>query len=335
MKNISLKNLFNVCLIALVIAVTFFTVSAFTDDRGIQLGAVALNTLAEKELIKHFRHEDTWLQEVPDKNAWVNNDVIKLTAIGADPEVLINNTTYPIAIVGRVDDSTAVSLYKFDTVNTPITDDEIYALPYDKAGSVQEQHREYLEERTAEMGLHSLAVQENTATTPVIETTGADDGTGRKRLTSIDLINFKKILDDLKVPKKGRVLVLCSAHVADLLIEDRAFEKQYHNATAGVLATNYYGFKVYETVYAPVYGTDNKKKAFSAAPAGTDRPATVAFYAPRTAKARGSVKRYMREAAGDPEFRRTVVGFRLYHIVIPTKNSGFGAIISGVVEEEG
>lgn len=325
-----MKSIFKFCFAIVAIVLTYTIVSAFSDKEGIQMGAVALNVLAERELIKHFRHEDSWMQEIPDKNAWVNNDVIKLTEIGADPTVLINNTTYPISVVGRVDDSVAISLHKFDTVNTAITDDEVNALPYDKSGSVQEQHRETLEEKTAEMGLHSLAPASNTSNTPVIQTTGATIGT-RKRLTSADLINFKKSLDDLKVPQKGRILVLCSEHVADLLIEDKAFSIQYHNVQSGIISKNYYGFKIYETVYAPVYHTDGVKKAFAAAPAGTDRQGSVAFYAPRTAKARGSVKRYFSDASGDPQNRQTVVGFRLYHIVIPTKNTGFGVILSAIV----
>jgi hypothetical protein len=56
----------------------------------------------------------------------------------------------------------------------------------------------------------------------------------------------------------------------------------------------------------------------------------VVFYAPSTAKARGSVKRYMSDADKDPLNRRSVVGFRLYHLVIPTKNVGMSAIVSGL-----
>ena len=305
--------------------------TGFAKAGNVTMAAVAMNTLAEKELIKKFRHEATWLQEVPSKDQWVNNDVIKLTSIGADPTVLINNTTYPIAVTGRVDDSTAISLYKFDTTNTKITDDEIYALPYDKPGSVQEQHRLTLEEKTAEYGLHSLAPasNDNTAQTYVVETTGGDDGNGRKRLKTADLITLKGKLDAAKVPLKGRVLVLCGEHVSDLLLEDLTFSNRFQNTKDGVIADNYYGFKVYQTVYNPVYNASNVKKAYGAAAAGTDRNASVAFYAPNTAKATGSVKRYSRLSENDPENRESVMGFRLYHLVIPTKAVGMSAIVSG------
>jgi hypothetical protein len=179
--------------------------------------AVAKKEMAERELVKHFRHSGTWLERVPSKNQWVGNDVIKLNEIGADPEVLINNSTYPIAVARRTDTSTAISLFKYDTTNTKITDDELYGLPYDKPGSVQMQHRETLEEQTQAHALHSMAPVANTASTPILVTTGPDDGTGRKRLISKDLINYKKDLSapGLKIPTKGRVLVLCPDHIAD------------------------------------------------------------------------------------------------------------------------
>lgn len=291
--------------------------------------AVAKKEMAERELVKHFRHSGTWLERVPSKNQWVGNDVIKLNEIGADPSVLINNTTYPIAVSERVDTSTAISLFKYDTTNTKITDDELYALPYDKNGSVQQQHRETLEERTQEHALHSLAPAGNTAKTPVIETTGEDDGTGRKRLTTKDLINYKKALGNLKIPAKGRVLVLCPDHIADLLIEDKALNVQYQNHTTGAIAKNYYSFEIYEDIYSPLYDGSLNKIPSGSATAGT--AASVLFLATRTAKARGSVTRYLGKAEDDPQNRETVVGFRLYFIAIPTSLLGQGAIVSGTV----
>lgn len=288
--------------------------------------AVAMNEMAERELIKHFRHFGTWLTRVPSKNKWVNNNVIKLNEIGADPNVLVNNNTYPIPVAARPDDSVAISLYKYDTENTKVTDDELYALPYDKIGSVQQQHRETLEERTREHALHSLAPATNSAETPIIRTTGAVVN-GRKRLIYDDLVNFKKALDDLKIPKTGRVLVLCSNHIQDLLLEDKILQNQYQNHTDGAIAKKYVGFEIYEDVYNPKYeNTGLTKVPFGAA--GTDPVnASTFFLAQRTAKARGTVSRYMRDAKIDPENRESVIGFRLYMVVIPISKLGQGAIV--------
>ncbi len=294
--------------------------------------AVALNELAERELIKHLRFAGTWLTRVPSKNNWVNNDVIKMNEVGADPNVLINNNTYPIAVAARPDDSVVISLFKYDTENTVVTDDELYALPYDKIGSVQQQHRETLEEFVREHGLHSLAPLTNTADTPIIRTSGPAVGGGgtRKRLISADLVEFKKQLDKLKIPKSGRILVLNPDHIADLLLEDKALEIHYHNHKQGAIVKNYYGFEVYEDIYNPVYEDGTLQKIAFGATGTTEVGASTFFLAKRTAKARGSVKRYFRDASIDPENRESVIGFRMYMVVIPVTKLGQGAIVDSL-----
>lgn len=291
-----------------------------------------LNTLAEKELIKHFRHKSTWLALIPSMNKWVNNDTIKFNEIGADPVVLIDNNTYPINTTSRQDGNVVISLYKYSTENTEVSEDEAYALPYDKVGSSQQQHRETLEEETQEHALHSLCTLTNSADTPVLVTTGEDDGTGRLRLTSKDLINFRKALNDRKVPKKGRMLVLCGDHVSDLLLEDLGFRQRYQNTKDGEISANYYGFQIFEDVYNPVFydnGGTLEKRAYGAAVQATDRNASVAIYLKNAGKATGSAKRYLAKAENDPQNRKTVLGFDLYAIAIPKKWKGFGAIIDG------
>lgn len=105
-----------------------------------------------------------------------------------------------------------------------------------------------------------LAPQKNTAKTPVIATTGDDDGTGRKRITRQDIISLKEKFDKLRVPTQGRRLVLCSDHVNDLLMVDQKFADQYYNYTTGKIA-NMYGFAVYEFANNPYYSTAGVKCA--------------------------------------------------------------------------
>ncbi|MBX7204156.1 MAG: hypothetical protein K1X81_01915 [Bacteroidia bacterium] len=294
--------------------------------------AQLVNELAEKELIKKFRHEHTWLGQVKSKPNWVSKDVIKVPKQGAAPEVLINNNIYPIVSNKREDDYATLALNKYDTTNTDVSDDELETLPYEKINDVQVQHREELEDKTAEHALFSIAPAAHSSTTPVISTTGADDGTGRKRLTTTDLINYKKRLDNLGVPKKGRMLILCSDHVNDLLLEDRAFYTQYQNIKDGLISANYLGFEIWEDFtpvsYKVVSGTLTKE-AFGAVPTG--KPASVVAYVGNLAKAAGSVKRYMSVADTDPDNRKNRVGFRLYFICVAIKNEGMGALVSGTV----
>ena len=288
-------------------------------------------------LLKNFRAEESWLAEVPQlEKKYIKDNVIHLVDIGADPEVLINNTTYPIAVASRTDTDVPIALDKLDTTNTKVTADELRSLPYDKEGSVIDQHKEVLAEKAAAKSAHSLAPSVNTADTPVIVTTGASDGEtyARKRLVPADLVTFKNRLDTLKVPKVGRILVLNPKHVNDLLTVSEAFEKQYVNKKAGV-AINLYGFKVYEFADTPVYhdvsGTLTKVGFGAAAAPATDQIASFGFYRKRVTQATGDTEMFYNLAKTNPQYRESTVGFRQYHICLPKKNKGFGAIVSDLV----
>jgi len=292
------------------------------------------NQLAERELIKQFRHENTWLAELRPKNNWVSNDVIKIPRRGAAPTVLINNSVYPITSARREDDFIAVSLNKYDTTNTVVTDDELYALAYEKVNDVQQQHREELEDKTAEHALFAISPAAESAATPFIKTTGPDDGTGRKRLITKDLITLWKKLGDLKVPLAGRVLVLSTEHAADLLVEDSGREKAWGDINGGLLTPNHVGFKLYTTVYGPDYkedagdGNKLKRQAFGSVVSGAKR-ASVCFYNKNVVKATGTVKRFARLAEDDPENRQNTIGFRLWFGAFVMMDQGCGGIING------
>ncbi|MDD3458555.1 MAG: hypothetical protein PHO74_03685, partial [Weeksellaceae bacterium] len=224
------------------------------------------------------------------------------------------------------DGQVVLALNKYDTENTDVTDDELYALPYEKTSDVQVQHRETLEDKTAEHALYSIAPDEHSADTPIIATTGETDG-ARKRLSAADLIEMKKKLDTAKVPKSGRVLVLSPDHVADLLIEDLTFKTRYQNTTTGAIADNYYGFKVYEATYPPKYNNNKEKLPFESLDDG--KFASVIFHKRSTAKARGTVTRYARDAKENPEYRKSTIGFRLHFIGVSFRSEGIAAIVDG------
>ena len=63
-----------------------------------------------------------WYNMIKSFDQYVDNDVIHLVHVGVDPTVLINNTTYPLQIETLEDADKAVSLDKFQTRPTVITD---------------------------------------------------------------------------------------------------------------------------------------------------------------------------------------------------------------------
>lgn len=291
------------------------------------LRAGVLTEVWTGELVKGLRAglEGTWLDGVPDQSSLVDNDVIHLVEVGVDPDVLVNNTTYPIEIQALDDKDLTISLDKFQTKPTPITDDELYALSYDKMARVKESHSNAITDTKFQKAAHALAPAKNTAKTPVIATTGEDDGNGRKRLVVADLVTLKAKLDKLKVPAAGRRLVLCPDHINDLLLTSQTFERQYNinrnDGSVGKLE----GFEIYEYVNNPYYSTDGVKGALGS----TDGfQASFAFYTPRVFKATGSTKMYYSEATTDPQNQRALISFRHYFICLHKKEDACGAIYS-------
>lgn len=169
-------------------------------------GALQAGVLTEVwtgELVKSLRSglEGSWLDGIPDQSSLVNNDVIHLVDVGIDPDVLVNNKTYPIPIQELPDGDITIGLDKFQTKVTPITDDELYALSYDKMSRVKEAHANAINDTKFAKSAHALCANKNTAKTPVLTTTGEREAsTGRLRLCVDDLVSMKRSLDALKVP---------------------------------------------------------------------------------------------------------------------------------------
>lgn len=280
------------------------------------------------ELVRQLRGGMTasWLDGVSDYSAAVNNEVVHLVDVGGDPDVLINNTTYPIAAQELEDGDIALGLDKFQTKKTAVSDDQLFAISYDKMGSVIERHGDAITIAKFKKAAHALAPNSNTAKTPVVPTSGEDDN-GRKKCTRKDIIALKRKLDALQVPTAGRRLVLCSDHVNDLLEDDQKFRDQYYNYTTGKIA-NMYGFEVYEFENCPYFTKEGTKVPFKNSPSGTDHQASFCFYTKRVFRAQGSTKMYYRDAQTNPEYQQNEVNFRHYYIVLPKKMEALGAIYS-------
>lgn len=284
------------------------------------------------ELVKSLRGglAGSWLDGVPDQSSIVDNDVIHLVEVGVDPDVLVNNTTYPIPLQVLDDKDIAVKLDKFQTKVTPITDDELYAASYDKMARVKESHGNSINDSKFAKAAHALCAQKNTAKTPVLKTTGEKDAaTGRVKMTAIDLLNLKRALDGLGVPSKGRRLVLCSDHANDLLEISQAFKEQYNiNRTDGTVG-RLYGFDIYEYANTPLYTQAGTKKNLGVAGGTGEFHCSFAFYTPRVFKATGSTKMYYSEAATDPEYQRNKINFRHYFLCMPKKEDAGVVMMSG------
>ncbi|QEE51045.1 hypothetical protein FUA48_16110 [Flavobacterium alkalisoli] len=291
-------------------------------------------------LVQDFRDAEaaSFLNLIPDESRHVvatrgENEVIHLVDVGADPEVLINNTTYPIGFADQTDNDIPISLDSFTTKATRVSDLEIQYIAYDKIRLVQEKHKNAIMDTKHNKAVHALGPAAETATTPVLVTSGPDDGTGRKRLIMKDLVDHKKQYDSKKIPLAKRVLVLTSDHYNDLLIEcinaNKSTDHLAHD-DAGLLNTRLCGFLTFMYVDMPYYTLATlTKKSFGAAVVAGDVQATVSFYAPDMFRAAGSTKNYTDEPT--TQNHAWLYNVRHNYIVLPRKTRAQGAILSADV----
>ena len=277
------------------------------------------------QLMEKFYPDSSFLKHTKDFSGMVDNDAINIAEAGLAPEVLINNTTYPIEIVQRIDTPIRIELDKFETKNTLVRRPEVIEYAYDQLESVLMGHRGTLRANTALKAAHAFAPAENTTDTPVILSTG-DVYNGRKRMTVEDILALKEAFDSADIPLESRFLVLHPSHVSDLLTVDVKAFKDITDIVNGQ-PKKFAGFGILQFSKPAYYATATLEKlAFGAVPGAGDSFCSFAFHGDEVMKADGEVYMYIRE--DDPEERGTIVGFDKRFIAMPIRNKGIGAIVS-------
>ena len=261
------------------------------------------------QILEGFYPDDSFLKRVVDYSQFVENNKLHVASAGIDPKVLINNTTYPINVVGRDDDDNVITLDKFETENTLVRRPEALEYSYDKLESVIRQHRATLGKSIAMKAAHAFAPDKDTTDTPLVVTTG-ETANGRKRLRLVDILTLKERFDDAEIPLEDRYIVLHPKHITDLLLEDTKLFKEITNIREGE-PFKFAGFGFYSFSQMPVYRLAED---------------SIAFYAKEVMKADGNI--YMYSTEDDPKERATIVGFDKRFVALSMRGKGIGAIIS-------
>ncbi len=267
------------------------------------------------EMIKGFRQPAEgrgWRKPIPKANAdAVKAEKLHFNLIGADPTVVVNQTTYPLTASGVVDSDKVVSLDKFETNPSKITDDEVRTLSYDKVASVIERHKLSIDDSIHEKGLWNIAPQTHSADSPVYQV-GANqiiDG----------ILKLKKFFDDNKVPRQGRILVLCSEHAMALCKASTTFDRQYNVDHVDGLIGKLYGFNIYESTETPYYA-NGTKKAFGAV-ISNEKQSSIAFYSKAMIQAEGSIKMYFSKAEDNPLTKENIISFTKWETITPVREA--------------
>jgi len=258
-------------------------------------------------------------------------NVIHIPRSEFKPDVLINNSTYPIALQEFTDDEVVVSLDKYQTKATTLADDDIVGASYDKIDVITKKHTKQIASSKYKKALHAIAPQTDGTETPVIVTTGSDDN-GRKRMAYEDLVKVREkfagmadgegVIEDIRI-------VLSAQHYSDLLLDRERFGNLIANHKEGTVAPRIAGLDIFTYNGSPLYDNTGAKKAFGAVKTATDNYASVAFYTPNIAKKTGLTKQYFAKAEDNPTTQTNVLNYRHYFIAVPAENKYIAAVVNG------
>lgn len=281
------------------------------------------------QIMEKFYPEASFLNFAKDMSENVEYDKINLADCGFDPEVLINNTTYPIAVAERTDTPLSIELSLYETENTLVRSPQAVELAYDKLESVIYGHRMALRAMAGNKSAHAYTPTQDTTNTPVLITTGDNNGDGFKRLVPEDILKLKKRYDLLEVPFENRYLVLDPNHVEDLILYDLKAFKDITDFKDGQ-PNRFAGFNILQyTRTAKFDFTTRQKLPFGAVDNENTVFSSFSFSSEEVMKAMGNMKMY--EKIDDPEQRATIVGFDMRFIALPIRNKAIGAIMASKI----
>lgn len=251
--------------------------------------------------------------------------VINIPRANFNPDVLVNNNVYPIPVQSYNDDTVVLSMDKYQTKATSVSDDQIVGSAYDKIDATTRSHVRAILTKKYKKAIHSIAPSTNAAATPVIAATGAVVN-GFATLTYEDLVALKDRFDKDEVDPLDRRIVLSTRHYNDLLLDRKNFGDQLVNYRTGMPAPMIAGFEIYQYNGNPLYTSAGTKKAFGAVKEATDREGSVAYWTGGIAKKTALTKQYFTPASLDTANQANLLNYRHYFMALPFESRFIGAI---------
>lgn len=263
---------------------------------------------------------DDFLSESEDVSSLVEYDILHLAEAGVEPEVFVDNDTYPVGIVSREDVPKEIPLHTLDTKNTVVRNVEQMQSSYDKMQSMTRGHNNALTRKRRALAAFNWCPLQDGEFTPVLEATG-ELVNGRRRLTFDDLDTLETKFETLEVDMSQLRLALTPEHKADLKAENRKLYKECMKD--GQIGR----FKVYTYPHLPLFDVSTKKKqAFGSAKGENSSMASIAWIKTEVVRATGTTEPFHREK--DPEARGDIIGYQQRFTALPMRNKYIGAIYS-------
>ncbi|KGO88387.1 hypothetical protein Q765_00255 [Flavobacterium rivuli WB 3.3-2 = DSM 21788] len=270
-----------------------------------------------------------WLDGIPELDGEVmtlgqgtatEKNIIHVSIETLRPEVLINNNTYPLDIQVHEDGSATITLDKYQTRPTSISDDAAMGASYDKIDSTTNGHRRETATSKNKKAIHALAPLQNSVNTPVLAV--AADGDVFNAMADLATLMTKA-----DFPIEGRRIVFQPDHVNWFLKNKERFANLFVDHNTGKLSQTIAGFECYAYLGMPMYTSAGVKKAYGAVAGAGDKMASVAFCVNNVGKKTGTTKIYFSPASANPTTQTNIFSLRHYFIATPVELKYYGAII--------
>ena len=170
-------------------------------------------------LMEGFYPDRSFLTHSVDMTPMVEYNKINLAEAGIAPDVLIDNTTFPVPTVSRSDTALDLPLHTFDTKNTVVRNVEEMETSYAKMDSVIRQHRATLQAKTAAYAAYNWAPTGNAALTPAKATAAVG------KIQFEDILKMDAWFRAQDIDPATLIVVLNPYHLADLQLEDMKLYK--------------------------------------------------------------------------------------------------------------
>ncbi len=293
----------------------------------------------ENDIVEGLYKENQFLTKAFNADAYVlAGKVVHIPQAGAPSGVVKDRTALPAAVTQRTDVDITYALNEFTSNPILIPNIDMVQLSYDKRQSVIGENQNALNDAVADWMLRNWAPA---GATQIVRTTGAArlgeanaTVTGnRKKFTKEDILTLQKRMNKANVPKQGRVLLLPSEFLADLVADTDLIKRDSAgeaNLKEGIVA-RLFGFDIYERSSVLTYtnAATPVVKDPGAAEAATDNATALAWHPTCVERALGTVKMF--DNVGDPTYYGDIYSFLLMSGGRIRRNDGKG--VFAVVED--
>lgn len=250
------------------------------------------------QVVETLNQDAAFISSSVDHSAYIAFGTVHVPQSGANPNVLVNPTSFPLTISPRTDTDRTYLMNQYALEPTLIGNLDALQVSYDKKNSVIGQQISTLVER---IGTQVAYTWSPTGALNVVVTTGtagsslAPGATGtRKMVTLADVANCAKKLDKDNVPRIGRKLLMNSDMFWELFTISEVVRASYNGFQNNVLANGtiaqLFGFDIIMRPTVSIYTvTTNVPKAVGAATATTDNLGCIAFHTSTVSRALGAI----------------------------------------------